>query len=270
MLSSSFELTLCARWCDVILTSMQSEAPHPGERARTALVAHQPHCIRLLALAKFNIYIENENNPNRLSMQGLPKISISSRSSRRPATPRPLRIMKLDDFHVGLEFLGPSGALFRCTDVGTRVVAAIELDHEESAWYQGPPYIVPELVFDEWDIAHCHRDLTDLVNDRLARATTSAHPNFSGDDFFRMVEEANANGVPYPNQRVLRFDRVRGDGEILHPYSGTQSADGKWLVRIFLLFPRTYTEMPELEFIALPVATEHDMKIRSSRQPMQR
>ncbi|WP_176053211.1 hypothetical protein [Paraburkholderia caribensis] len=178
--------------------------------------------------------------------------------------------MKLDDFLVGLEFRGPSGALFRCTDIGTRMVAAIELDHEEPAWYQGPPYIVPELVFDERDIAQCHHDLVDLINDRLAEATTSAHPNFSGDDFFRMVEEANASSVPYPNQRVLRFDRVRSDGEILHPYAGKQSADGSWLVQIFLLFPRTYIEMPELEFIGLPVANEHDMKTRSNRQFMRR
>lgn len=174
--------------------------------------------------------------------------------------------MKLDDFQIGLEFVGPSGALVRCTDIGTRTVTVIELDHDDPSWYQGPPYIVPEIVFDERDIANAHRDLVDLLNDRLTRTATSAHPNFSGDDFFRMVEEANAGTAPYPNQRMLRFDRVRGDGEILHPYAGRQSADGEWLVQIFLLFPRTYIEMPELDFIALPVATEHDMRVRSSRR----
>jgi hypothetical protein len=176
--------------------------------------------------------------------------------------------MKLDDFHVGLEFLGPSGALFRCSDIGTRTVTAVELDHDDPAWYQGPPYIVPEVVIDEHDIAGCQRDLIDLLTDRLTKSNRSSHPNFSGDDFFRMVEEASAGTAPYPNQRMLRFDRVRSDGEILHPYSGKQSDDGEWLVQIFLLFPRTYIEMRELEFIALPVATEHDMKVRSSRTHM--
>jgi hypothetical protein len=60
--------------------------------------------------------------------------------------------MKHSDFRVGLEFVSGSGR-WRCTDVGTRTITAIKLDHDhDSSWYSGPPYAVAEHVFDEHDI----------------------------------------------------------------------------------------------------------------------
>lgn len=58
-------------------------------------------------------------------------------------------VMKLSDFHVGLEFYSETGK-WRCTDVGARVVVAIKLEGEPSCW-NGPPYSVAETVFDEHD-----------------------------------------------------------------------------------------------------------------------
>ena len=48
-----------------------------------------------------------------------------------------------------------SGGKWRCTDVGTRVIAAIQLDQQDESWYNGPPYAVAESVFDEYDQAGC-------------------------------------------------------------------------------------------------------------------
>jgi hypothetical protein len=54
--------------------------------------------------------------------------------------------MKHSDFKIGLEFLTAAGR-WRCTDVGTRTVAAIRLDLDhDPAWYAGPPYAVVERV----------------------------------------------------------------------------------------------------------------------------
>lgn len=39
--------------------------------------------------------------------------------------------MKHSDFHIGLEFLGLAGFRWRCSDVGTRTVVAIQLDHDD-------------------------------------------------------------------------------------------------------------------------------------------
>jgi hypothetical protein len=65
--------------------------------------------------------------------------------------------MKHSDFHIGLEFLGLAGFRWRCTDVGTRTVVAIQLDHDDDPnWYQGPPYIAKEVVFEEHDFERCH------------------------------------------------------------------------------------------------------------------
>ena len=63
--------------------------------------------------------------------------------------------MNHSDFKIGTEFLTATGR-WRCTDVGTRTIAAIrlELDHD-SAWYNGPPYAVVEHVFDEYGFEDC-------------------------------------------------------------------------------------------------------------------
>ena len=63
--------------------------------------------------------------------------------------------MKLSDFSIGLEF-AMSGARWRCTDVGTRTIIAIKLDHpEDPSWYKGPPYAVAEMVLDEYVLPAC-------------------------------------------------------------------------------------------------------------------
>lgn len=38
--------------------------------------------------------------------------------------------MKHADFSIGLEFLGRAGFQWRCTDVGTHIIAAIRLDRD--------------------------------------------------------------------------------------------------------------------------------------------
>ena len=63
--------------------------------------------------------------------------------------------MRHSDFKIGIEFLTGSGR-WRCTDVGTRTIAAIKLDLDhDPAWYGGPPYAVAESVFDEYGIEDC-------------------------------------------------------------------------------------------------------------------
>lgn len=172
--------------------------------------------------------------------------------------------MKLGDFRIGLEFLDPRGLRCKCTDIGKRTVIAIYLDHDHPIWYQGPPYIVREEVFDEAYIANSYPNHLALLEGRLAQARCSAHPGFSASNFVRIVDEREQDGHTYPNRDVLRFDRVRSDGEILHPYSAKQDVfNNTWIIRIFLLFPRNYIEMHEREFIRLPIATEDDMRRRA-------
>lgn len=84
--------------------------------------------------------------------------------------------MRLEQFKIGLEFL-MSGNKYRCTDVGTRTIAAIRIDPDTSidqvtyrngykevirtkigndtSWYDGPPYAIPEVVIDENDMNGC-------------------------------------------------------------------------------------------------------------------
>lgn len=80
--------------------------------------------------------------------------------------------MTLSDFHIGIEFTC-ADRIWRCTDIGTRVVVAIRVDSvevssaggskarrskeeaEAEGWFNGPPYGVLESVFDEEDMKAC-------------------------------------------------------------------------------------------------------------------
>jgi hypothetical protein len=64
--------------------------------------------------------------------------------------------VKHSKFKIGMEFMTEAGR-WRCTDVGTRTIAAIRLDLEhDPSWYNGPPYAVAEMVFDEYGMEDCN------------------------------------------------------------------------------------------------------------------
>jgi hypothetical protein len=72
--------------------------------------------------------------------------------------------MKHEDFRIGLEFYTATGK-WRCTDVGSRVIAAIKLDQSDPSLYNGPPYGVAEIVFDEYDLESCSLQASDFSED---------------------------------------------------------------------------------------------------------
>jgi hypothetical protein len=62
-----------------------------------------------------------------------------------------------DDFKIGEEFISEPRwrSRWRCTDIGTRVIVAILINRPDSSWFDGPPYAVEEVVFDEYDMTAC-------------------------------------------------------------------------------------------------------------------
>jgi len=63
--------------------------------------------------------------------------------------------MERDDFVIGKMFVTGSG-IWRCTDIGTRTIIAIKVsDRDDISWFNGPPYAVVEVVFDENDLGGC-------------------------------------------------------------------------------------------------------------------
>ena len=82
-------------------------------------------------------------------------------------------MMKHEEFRIGGAFWC-GGRQWRSTDVGTRTIAAIRINGveiggtspelrrtlnqaaaEAEGWFNGPPYAVAEIVFDEYDIEGC-------------------------------------------------------------------------------------------------------------------
>jgi hypothetical protein len=173
--------------------------------------------------------------------------------------------MKHSDFHIDLEFMGTAGFWWRCTDIGTRTITAIQLDRDDPNWYRGPRYIAEEVVFDEHEIAACHLSDEEAIRAAIHEHETSGHPGFPHEDVMHMMEVRYSADNRYPHKGVLRFDRRRQDGEILHPFAGRQDGEA-WTVLLYLSFLRTYGEMPEHEFIALPIATADYVGARADRQ----
>lgn len=63
------------------------------------------------------------------------------------------------EWQIGMEFVigEDSNELWRVTDIGTRTLVAIQLNHpEDPSWYNGPPYAVVEHVMDEYDLEVCY------------------------------------------------------------------------------------------------------------------
>lgn len=67
----------------------------------------------------------------------------------------------------------------------------------------------------------------------------------------------------YPNDDLLRFDRRRSDGEILHPYAG-RKVDGRWIIDLYLTFLKVYDHLDESDFIDLPIASLSDLSDRAN------
>ncbi|RDU94548.1 hypothetical protein DWV00_33370 [Trinickia dinghuensis] len=173
--------------------------------------------------------------------------------------------MKHSDFHIGLEFLGLAGFRWRCTDVGTRTIVAIRLAYEDPNWYRGPPYVATEEVFDEHAMANCHLTEDDAIRAAIKEADTG-HPGFPHEVVTQMMRaRREESSLPYPNKGVLRFDRCLPDGEILHPYAARKDGE-RWILKLYLPFPQTFDEMPERDFIALPIATTDDVRSRANRR----
>jgi hypothetical protein len=60
---------------------------------------------------------------------------------------------------------------------------------------------------------------------------------------------------PYPRKRLLQFDHVRADGEILHPFAARRDgrADGRfWVIRLYLPFTQEWGSWRRLSFLASP------------------
>ncbi len=73
---------------------------------------------------------------------------------------------------------------------------------------------------------------------------------------------------PYPRKRLLQFDRVRADGEILHPFAARRDgrADGRfWVIQLYLPFTQEWGELAEAEFLGLPISTADAVQRRAER-----
>jgi hypothetical protein len=176
--------------------------------------------------------------------------------------------MKPSEFCIGLEFMcGPFW--WRCTDIGTRTVAAIRLIEDDPVWYQGPPYMVQEVVLDEAALEDAFLSEEAAIEASLDEARNAGHPGYEHTVVSRMTD-AKLDGDHYPrSRRLLEFDRVRADGEILHPYAARREGGketGAWIIRLFLPFTKEWAEVGEMEFLALPLSTPAAVRARADRK----
>ncbi|AXL52413.1 hypothetical protein DSC91_005412 [Paraburkholderia caffeinilytica] len=121
--------------------------------------------------------------------------------------------------------------------------------------------MIEEVVLDEARLAGCHLTEDEHIEAALVEADTSGHPGYPHEAVRRMTK-ARLKSRAYPRRGMFRFDRVWNDGEILHPYAAHQVGQ-EWKISFYLPFTQSWDEMPEMQFIALPIATALDVKSRS-------
>ncbi|MCI0146672.1 hypothetical protein KNO81_12315 [Paraburkholderia sediminicola] len=66
--------------------------------------------------------------------------------------------MEHSEFEIGTEFYSGATTLWRCTDVGSRTIVAVEVKGGYPAPHQAPPFSdAVEIVFDEYDFGGLSR-----------------------------------------------------------------------------------------------------------------
>ncbi|QWP77214.1 hypothetical protein J5226_02070 [Lysobacter sp. K5869] len=171
--------------------------------------------------------------------------------------------MKHTDFAIGTEFETCTGQRWRCTDVGQRSIVAIELRPElHPAWSWGPPYPVPEVTFDELDIAAVLQSQEDAIQETQAETQRSLHPGYPHPAAHTMMKARCSDDTrSYPRPRLLRIDRVDDAGEIYHPYAVELTNEG-WRVLLYAPFTEAFSVLAETDFFRMRPASSWDFEAR--------
>ena len=191
--------------------------------------------------------------------------------------------MKLSDFVIGEDFLTAIGP-WRCTDIGSRTITAVRWPDPRQAprehaqrelWLAGPPYVLPEVVFDEKEMALAYRSQEEAI----ARAMEDRdHPGFDGDDVERLFSRAlDRSSTPFEEtyrEPLLRFDRVKGD-EVFHPYDWEETAPSPELpsgcrILVLGLFTREFRSFFLEDWQRLPISTPQEMSRVAALYPHRR
>ena len=173
--------------------------------------------------------------------------------------------MKITDFKIGTTFQTCTGQVWKCTDVGSRTILAIELNPKlDSVWLAGPPFVVPEVVFDERELSRAYRDKEEAIVQSIQEYEKGIHPGFPAEIVRQMgkglLSEISRN---YPYPKFLKIERVGKDGEILHPF-GAELKNEKYHINVYRLFDQTFESIPEVEFIQYKVAKDKDFEKRKA------
>jgi hypothetical protein len=174
--------------------------------------------------------------------------------------------MKIEDFHVGIIFFTATGQRWRCTDVGHRSILAIELiEGLDEAWTAGPPYVVPEVPFDEIKIASAFRSVEESIHSALESASRDSHPGYPSEAVFTMMKEwSSEDSRRYPRHLLFRIDRVNAEGEVLHPFAAAPVGD-TWSIHVYLPFALRFEWILESDFIRMRPSTDNDLRDRAQR-----
>lgn len=183
--------------------------------------------------------------------------------------------MIISDFNIGQKFFGLAGFEYLCTDKGTRTISAIHLEPgKPDYWFIGPPYSVQEIIFDEYDMTKCYKDINLMITNRISSVNVNYHPGYDYEDFKKMSKH-RATKLQFAFKKLLSRDRLGINGEIFHPYSFEEIpydsplyVDTKdishtnYIVLIFEVFSREFSSMHINDFIKLKFCSNEDLMKR--------
>lgn len=164
--------------------------------------------------------------------------------------------MIIDDFSIGCRFYSVGGLEYLCTDIGSRTISAVLITDVDPIFYEGPPYMQQERVFDEQMLMTCHQSFENMLRQSLV---SSLHPGFSCDEVRHMMHQGmSEDSRRYPRPKLLKMDKLDAD-DIAHPFSASRN-DQIWTIHFLYLKSKQYGAMPDNEFAHLPFAHDSDIE----------
>ena len=144
-------LDFVARFTDGSLEWVRRD--HEAEQAMRARGRTSSDVVQRRIGSSVDDFLEQEGIALKPSARAAGKAAVTTETHRDGMRPA--------DFRIGGAFTC-GGRRWRCTDLGSRVVVAIPLEHDnDPGWYKGPPYAVVETVFDEDDQPGCQPEPAD-------------------------------------------------------------------------------------------------------------
>lgn len=166
--------------------------------------------------------------------------------------------MKLQQFEIKKSFYLQNGDEYICTDICQHsIVAIFKNPRLKDIWFQGPPYVLEEVIFEEKDFYSCFENKADI---KIISPPDPLYISFFSTEEVQYLKNHKVKiSSQYSRLKILDYDRKSSNGDILHPYFIEKEKE-EWIVHFVNLQDKYFDTMSEKSFLLLPTAQDQDYR----------